>query len=304
MGTITIKDGISLAGTDGKLVTTAALNDAEGDEVALQLNYTTNKATSGADTGLEIVQTDTASPGTSYLINAKVGATSKFSVAASGDLRLAGNGTIGSTAWISANYGGSEVIYLGSTYGQGLHLPVAGVITWEVTSSLSAPDIGMHRSAAGVVAVNLGGADGKTGYGALELDTNSRQYADTVTITDNTKTPILDIAIADGEFVGGRLVYTITVTDATDHQAMSGSVTFSATRKNGTPDTYHAAIAEDVTPVLAESSGASTLTDTWELDAGTDEVVLSLTANSSLTPSAMTCRYHLILNSLNAVTKK
>jgi len=65
---------------------TAALSAATGDEVALQLNYTTNKATSGADTGLEINMTDTLSPGTSLPIKVKVGSTSKFSVDEKGEV--------------------------------------------------------------------------------------------------------------------------------------------------------------------------------------------------------------------------
>ena len=164
----------------------------------------------------------------------------------------------------------------------------------------SALDVGLKRPAAGYLAVT----DGDTGYGALSLDTNASIYADTVTLSDAAKTAVVDIAIADGEFIGGTLTYTITATDATDHQALTGIVGFSGVRKNGTPDTYHLTIAESASPVLAESNGASTLTDTWAIDAGTNVATISVTADSSLTTPTMTCRYHLILNSANAVTKK
>jgi hypothetical protein len=70
---MTIDDG-------GKVVLTSTLNAATGNEAAYTLNYTTNKATSGNDTGLLINQTDTLSPGTSLLIDAQVGGSSKFSV--------------------------------------------------------------------------------------------------------------------------------------------------------------------------------------------------------------------------------
>lgn len=60
------------------------LNDATGNEVAFEISYTVNKATSGNDTGLLVNMTDTASPGTSYLIDAQVGGTSKFSVSNEG----------------------------------------------------------------------------------------------------------------------------------------------------------------------------------------------------------------------------
>jgi hypothetical protein len=56
------------------------LQQTTGDEVAYQLNYTTNKLTSGNDTGLLIKKTETASPGTSYLIDAQTGSTSQFRV--------------------------------------------------------------------------------------------------------------------------------------------------------------------------------------------------------------------------------
>ena len=59
------------------------LNHASNNEVALTLDYTTNKA-AGDDTGLVINQTDTASPGTSLLADFQVGGTSKFSVDNSG----------------------------------------------------------------------------------------------------------------------------------------------------------------------------------------------------------------------------
>lgn len=64
----------------GAITQTSTLSLATGNEVAYTLNYTTNKATSGNDTGLLIGMTDTASPGTSLLLDLQVGATSKFSV--------------------------------------------------------------------------------------------------------------------------------------------------------------------------------------------------------------------------------
>ena len=55
------------------------LDEATGDEAALTLDYTTNKA-AGNDTGLLINQTDTLSNGISKLLDLQVGGTSKFSV--------------------------------------------------------------------------------------------------------------------------------------------------------------------------------------------------------------------------------
>jgi hypothetical protein len=65
------------------------LDAATGNEVALDLQYTTNKASSGDDTGLVVNQTDTLSPGTSLLADFQVGGSTKFSVDNAGALTLA-----------------------------------------------------------------------------------------------------------------------------------------------------------------------------------------------------------------------
>ncbi len=90
-GTLTITETDAPA-----LVLTSILDDATGDEVALALNYTTNKLTSGDDYGLKIIQTDTASPGTSYLLWAGVGAASKFNITPAAT-------TVGSTQLVAPN---------------------------------------------------------------------------------------------------------------------------------------------------------------------------------------------------------
>jgi len=78
--------------------TSIVLDEATGDEVALDLSYTVNKA-AGNDTGLLINQTDTASPGTSLLADFQVGGTSKFSLDNTGAITLTPNGST-STALI------------------------------------------------------------------------------------------------------------------------------------------------------------------------------------------------------------
>lgn len=91
-------DILNSSATNGlALLGNTTLQQATGNEVAYQLNYTTNKATSGNDTGLVINQTDTASPGTSNLIEAFVGGVSKLSVRNNGTIIVTGNiGLVGS----------------------------------------------------------------------------------------------------------------------------------------------------------------------------------------------------------------
>lgn len=76
----------------GKVSLTTSLTAASGNEAALTLNYTTNKA-AGNDTGLLVNMTDTASPGTSYLIDLQSGGNSKFSINNNGTVFLS-NGYI------------------------------------------------------------------------------------------------------------------------------------------------------------------------------------------------------------------
>ena len=78
---------LTLNPTDS-LIVNSTLNAATGNEVALSLNYTVNKATSGNDTGLVINQTDTASPGTSLLLDLQQGGTTRFSVDAGGNVNI------------------------------------------------------------------------------------------------------------------------------------------------------------------------------------------------------------------------
>lgn len=77
--------GVVIKEGDGYKLPDVLLDDASGNQVALAINYETDKA-AGNDTGLQINMTDTGSPGISYLIDAQVGGVSKFSVDNAGDL--------------------------------------------------------------------------------------------------------------------------------------------------------------------------------------------------------------------------
>lgn len=81
-------------GTKGKGVYNTTLELATGDEAALTLNYTTNKTVSGNDTGLKISMLDTASPGTSKLIDAYVGGAPTFNTDNAGNTNMAGYATV------------------------------------------------------------------------------------------------------------------------------------------------------------------------------------------------------------------
>ena len=84
---------------NGSLTGAATLSAATGNEVAYNLSYTTNKATSGDDTGLLVAMTNTASPGTSLLLDLQVtnGGGTKFKVDAGGNVTPAGYVIAGDT---------------------------------------------------------------------------------------------------------------------------------------------------------------------------------------------------------------
>lgn len=106
--------GIGTTSPTSKLHGVATLSAATGDEVAYELDYTTNKATSGNDTGLKISMTDTASPGSSLLTDMQVGGSSKFYVTNAGvgyfASTLTSNGGI--NTWGNTISGGGGAFYL------------------------------------------------------------------------------------------------------------------------------------------------------------------------------------------------
>lgn len=75
---------------DGNHTWSSTLDAATGNEIALALNYTVNKATSGDDTGFLIAQTDTLSPGMSRAIRITQGGAERIQLRANGDILLSG----------------------------------------------------------------------------------------------------------------------------------------------------------------------------------------------------------------------
>ena len=109
--------------------TNLTLAGATGNEVAVIYAYTTNKATSGNDTGVQIAWTDTASPGTSYPFQITRNGTSVFSIEPA--LTTA---TVNAWAWS----GGGTVATNGvSKFGGGVGLLIADTSTTTAGTLLS-----------------------------------------------------------------------------------------------------------------------------------------------------------------------
>lgn len=179
--------GAFTADGDTQITPTTAitLDHATNDEVALTLNYTTNKA-AGNDTGLLISMTDTASPGTSLPIDMQVGGTSYFRVDPAGTVytdKLLGATVSGSNDGIEVVSGGIHVLRNGnSTFvmtGESTkHLAMASSVGIAWTNSASTgtatQDVGFRRNAAGIIGLNTGGTNKSPGtlQGGLNMTTD------------------------------------------------------------------------------------------------------------------------------------
>lgn len=96
-------------GVDGISSATAYLNEGTGNETAFTFNYTTNKATSGNDTGIKLINTDTSSPGTSLMVDLqKTGTGTVFAINNAGEVTTGSwhgtaiavdHGGTGKTSW-------------------------------------------------------------------------------------------------------------------------------------------------------------------------------------------------------------
>lgn len=119
-------------------------------------------------------------------------------------------------------------------------------------------------------------------------------------LTNDTATGITEIALTAGSFACGVLQYAIIVTNGTDHQALSGIISWSAVNKAGS----YTATVNNNTSNEAKALSSGTLTTVWDVLTGTNKVTLRVKATSSLTPSAgyPKITYTMITDSPTSVT--
>lgn len=144
---------------------------------------------------------------------------------------------------------------------------------------------GGHGAADAVPARVVLGADSIGGVALARLTAGA-----TKVLANNTVTALTNATVASNTIAAGLVQYTVEVFDGTDLQVETGSFIYNVTNKAGT-------IANNViTPAGATGIGvtnswpvntrtAGTLAVTWTITAA-NPAVLSLNANSSLTPSA------------------
>jgi|GEM_PF-4208771 len=111
------------------------------------------------------------------------------------------------------------------------------------------------------------------------------------TLTESSATAFASVTVASGTVAGGLLVYTVEANDATDYQALSGSIPYSIVNKAGT-----------LTIVLGTDSQASststgTLTGTISMtDAGSGVAQFKMSAVSSLTQTTLRINCQVLKN--------
>lgn len=101
----------------------------------------------------------------------------------------------------------------------------------------------------------------------------------TKAVPDASATALFDVACAAAAMIGGVFVFTVEASDGTDHQSLSGVVSYSAVNKAGT----HTCTITQLSTVEAKAVSSGTLTLAWTCVTGTNKVTVKLQPTGSLT---------------------
>jgi hypothetical protein len=308
----------TLTSTDGNATFTTSLTAASGNEAALSLNYTTNKA-AGNDTGLVINQTDTASPGTSYLMDLQVGGASKFYFRNDGILYASAAIQSGSNYYVGAGGSANGALYAGTANAAGTCFgiyPAGGseitltsgqknifsiIPTYnEASGTASNTDLLINRTETAVGSGTQRLISGQVGsterVGFDNKGFEIRAYP--LTCTHDTATALFGITVAAGSTAGGIITYTLNVTDddGSDDQIEVGTVQFCGLQDEAN---WHTNISEVSTQALE----SGTLATTWAIDTATANTMkITLQATSNLTSPVYTLSYTVTFNNSYVVT--
>lgn len=159
---------------------------------------------------------------------------------------------------------------------------------WQTTANTAT--IMTEKGSGGGTARDL-----RFGVGGIE---RQRVVYSEKTLTESTATIVCNVTVAAGKYIGGELIVTTHADDATDFQAITEHLTFSAVNKGGTVTaTIQAAPSTSTT-----AASAGTLTTAWTAVANGNSVDIKNDAASSLTQTTLKCSYQLRLNTDDTVT--
>lgn len=110
------------------------------------------------------------------------------------------------------------------------------------------------------------------------------------TIVDGSATSLFEVACTTGQMVGGLVFFLVRASDATDHQAIAGMMSYSGVNKAGTitaDETY-------ATANEAKSTSSGTLTLAWTAVDSTNKITVKLQPTGSLTETTYTLEYTIV----------
>lgn len=153
--------GIGTTNPSSRIHAITSLSSATGNETAYNLSYTTNKLTSGSDTGLLISMTDTASPEISLPLDIQVGGSSRFKVDNTGAVTAVAFYTPTATFYSNGNgyFNGSISFSNKSNINNGtISSHVDGTIgfTSGAYTHTSSIDTAIKRNSSGILEINNG----------------------------------------------------------------------------------------------------------------------------------------------------
>lgn len=186
-------------------------------------------------------------------------------------LALGGNSarSVGMERHTTSNTAGNSLTLLSGGATSGATNKAAGnlILTTGISTGNAVPPYIQLR--AGVT----GGGSGSTDRSIVDRTITGA----TKILTNNSAISLVNATIASNTAVGGMLIYLVEVSDGTDLQSESGMAVYTAVNKAGT-------ITSSITEVSSQQDRSSgTLATTWAISAA-NPAVISLNANSSLTP--------------------
>lgn len=141
---------------------------------------------------------------------------------------------------------------------------------------------------------------GSTGSSQNNYSTRTYQSAKYVDLTEATATQLFTVTVGTGKYLGLQMVCTVNAADATDFQAMTSTITFSAVNKAGT---ITIGTVQQSDSAAAVSAGTLTPVTYTITDNGSGVLGVKVAATSSLTQTVLRAKWQIdALNSDDVAT--